>query len=141
MPEDRPLLVETTFRVRFAETDAMGVVHHAAYLVYFEEGRSELSRQHDMPYAELERMGYSLALSDVHIRYYVPAVYDDLITVRTWVSKVRSRAIRFNYEVVRTADGQMLVTGETYNICVDRTGQARRIPEEWIGPYKQALAE
>lgn len=138
---NRPLLSEATFRVRFAETDQMGIVHHASYLVYFEEGRSELSRRHGMPYSELERMGYSLALSDVHVRYRVPAVYDDLITVRAWVEELRSRGITFAYEVVRAQDGQVLVTGRTAHICVDHTGQARRLPDAWIAPYRQAMTE
>lgn len=137
---NRPLLAETTFRVRFAETDQMGIVHHASYLVYFEEGRSELSRQHGMPYSELERMGYSLALSEAYVRYRMPAVYDDLITVRTWVEQLRSRGITFAYEVVRAEDGQVLVTGRTAHICVDRSGQARRLPDAWIAPYRQAMA-
>lgn len=119
----------------------MGIVHHAAYLVYFEEGRSELSRQRGMPYAELERMGYSLALSEVHVRYGAPAQYDDLLTVRAWVEQFRSRGITFAYEVARASDGQVLVTGQTKHICVDQGGRVKRLPEAWIAPYKQALAE
>lgn len=138
--ETRPLLTETSFRVRFAETDQMGIVHHANYLVYFEEGRSELSRQQGMPYSLLEEMGYSLALSEVHVRYGAPAVYDDLLTIRAWVETLRSRGLTFGYEVVRAADGQVLVTGRTAHICVDRSGRARRLPDAWIEPYRQALA-
>ena len=139
MENGRPLLTETSFRVRFAETDQMGIVHHASYLVYFEEGRSELSRQHGMPYSALERMGFSLALSEAHVRYRVPAVYDELVTVRAWVEELRSRGITFGYELVRAADAEVLVTGQTKHICVDRSGRARRLPEEWIAPYRQAL--
>lgn len=136
MPDEKPLLTETSFHVRFAETDQMGVVHHSVYLVYFEEGRSALSRQHGLPYSQLEKIGYSLALSEINIRYAAPAYYDELITVRVWAERILSRGINFGYEVVRAADGELLATGQTKQICVDRQGQVRRLPEEWIGPFR-----
>jgi acyl-CoA thioester hydrolase len=136
MAADRILLTEITFHVRFAETDQMGIVHHSVYPVYFEEGRSALSRQHNMPYSKLEQMGYSLTLSSLRVRFLAPARYDDLITVRTWIERFLSRGINFGYEVVRAADGELLVTGQTQQICVDRQGQVRRLPEAWIGPLK-----
>ncbi len=139
MPDDdRLLLTETTFRVRFAETDQMGVVHHAVYLVYFEEGRSELSRRHGAPYADLEASGFSLALSEAQARYMAPARYDDLITVRAWVKQIRSRGITFAYEVIDAGSGQVLVTGQTSHICINRAGEPCRIPEAWIAPFKAA---
>lgn len=134
----RSLLTEVTFRVRFAETDQMGIVHHASYFVYFEEGRSELTRQHGAPYSELEAMGFSLALSDAQARYIAPARYDQRVTVRAWVARLRSRGIRFAYEIVCADDGTLLVTGETGHICVDRAGEVRRIPEEWLSALRAA---
>lgn len=134
----RSLLTEVTFRVRFAETDQMRIVHHAAYFVYFEEGRSELTRQHGLPYSELEAMGFSLALSDAQARYIAPARYDQRVTVRAWIERLRSRGITFGYEVIGTEDGTLLVTGETTHICVDRAGQVRRIPEDWLAPLRAA---
>ncbi len=139
--ESRPLLTETTFHVRFAETDQMGVVHHAVYLVYFEEGRSELSRQHGAPYAGLEALGFSLALSSVTVRYLAPARYDERITVRAWVEQLRSRGITFAYEVVSAASGQTLVTGQTQHICIDRAGEVRHIPQAWLAPLRAAAAQ
>ena len=136
MAADRLLLTEITFHVRFAETDQMGIVHHSVYPVYFEEGRSALSRQHEMPYSKLEQMGYSLALSELNVRFLAPAHYDELLTVRTWIERILSRGIDFGYEVVRATDGELLVTGRTKQICVDRQGQVRRLPEAWIGPLK-----
>ncbi|GAB4468833.1 MAG: thioesterase family protein [Anaerolineae bacterium] len=129
--DGRPV-AEATFRVRFAETDAMGVVHHAAYVVYFEEGRSEYSRQAGAPYADLEAMGFSLAVSEVRARYLAPAVYDQAITVRTWVERIGSRGVTFAYEVVAAGSQQVLVTGQTRHICVDRQGRVSRIPERWL---------
>jgi acyl-CoA thioester hydrolase len=131
---DRPFLTETSFRVRFAETDMMGIVHHAAYIVYLEEGRSSLGREQGIPYAELERMGYSLAVSDLQIRYYEPARYDDLISVLSWIEQVLSRGMIFGYEIVNAKTGQRLVTAQTKHICVDHAGTVCRLPDEWIAP-------
>lgn len=138
--ESRPLLTETTFRVRFAETDMMGVVHHANYLIYFEEGRSELSRRAGSPYSALEAQGFSLAVSDLHVRYIGSARYDELLTVRSWIGEIQSRAVTFEHEVVRAVNGEVLARGTVRTICIDREGRVRRIPEVWIAPFKAALA-
>jgi acyl-CoA thioester hydrolase len=124
-------LAETTFHVRYAETDQMGIVHHSAYIVWFEEGRSAWSRQAGRPYADFERAGYLLAVSEVGARYLIPARYDQRVTVRTRVSQVRSRLIRFEYEVLDTDTDECLVTGFTSHICLDRQGNPSRIPEDW----------
>ena len=131
-------IVEASFHVRFAETDMMGIVHHANYLVYFEEGRSEYSRQFGAPYADLEAMGYSLAVSEARVRFLAPAYYDHLIPVRQWVEDIRSRSITFGYEVVDGTSGQVLATGQTKHICVDRSGHVRRIPKEWLKNFEVA---
>lgn len=137
-PDNRRALTEATFHVRFAETDMMRIVHHANYLIYFEEGRSELSRRVGAPYSALESRGFSLALSDVRVRYVSPARYDDLITVRTWLGQVLSRAITFEHEVVDSATGVLHVRGTVKAICVDHGGTVHRFPEDWIKPFKQA---
>ncbi|GAB4528537.1 MAG: thioesterase family protein [Anaerolineae bacterium] len=122
---------EVTFHVRYAETDQMGVVHHSAYIVWFEEGRSAWSRQLGRRYADFERAGYRLLVSEVYARYHAPARYDQRVTVRTRASQVRSRLIHFAYEVVEADTGRLLVTGHTTHICVDQRGKPVRIPEEW----------
>lgn len=127
-----PFVCETTFRVRYAETDAMGIVHHAQYLVYFEEGRSELSRQAGASYAKLEESGVALAVTEAELRYLAPARYDEKITVKTQVERVRSRSVTFAYQVVRTATGEQLVTGRTTLISINREGQITRLPEFWV---------
>jgi acyl-CoA thioester hydrolase len=127
----RPAVAETTFHVRYAETDQMGIVHHSAYIIWFEEGRSSWSRQLGRPYADFERSGYSLAVSEVGARYIAPACYDQKVTVRTHVSQVRSRLIRFEYEVVDAQTGALLVDGFTTHVCLDSQGRMARIPDEW----------
>jgi acyl-CoA thioester hydrolase len=134
-PADNRRIVETTIRVRFVETDMMGVVHHASYLAYLEEGRSEYTRQCGAPYAELQEMGYFLAVGEVTIRYHASATYDDLITVRTWLDDLRSRGLTFGYEVVDAASGARLVTASVRLICIDHSSQARRIPSKWVSHF------
>nr|MBN1228340.1 acyl-CoA thioesterase [Anaerolineae bacterium] len=142
MPEDiRPLYTESTFHVRYAETDMMGVVHHSQYIIYMEEGRSALSRKHNIPYSELEAMGYSLALSAVKVRYHAPARYDDLVTVCAWVKAIQSRGITFGYEIVDAGSRRQLVTGITRHICVDRECRVCQMPPEWVNPLKQTMQE
>ena len=123
--------METTFHVRYAETDQMGIVHHCAYIVWFEEGRSALSRKAGRPYADFERTGFVLAVSEVGARYLAPARYDQRVTVQARVSQVRSRMIRFDYQVLDTETGECLVTGFTTHICLNGQGKPARIPEDW----------
>jgi acyl-CoA thioester hydrolase len=138
---EHPVAAETTFHVRYAETDQMGIVHHSAYIIWFEEGRSAWSRQVRRPYADFERSGYALAVTEVGARYVAPAYYDQEVTVRTWVSQVRSRLIRFEYEVLDTQTGKLLVNGYTAHICLDRQGKPSRIPQEWQGLWAGSTPE
>ena len=119
---------ETKLRVRYAETDAMGIVHHSRYIPWFEVGRSDWLRQAGLPYSEFEKMGYYLTVTEVGARYYHPAFYDELVTVRTWLGEIQSRAIRIEYEVMNEAGGR-LVTGFTRHICITRAGKPVRLPE------------
>jgi acyl-CoA thioester hydrolase len=124
-------IAETTFHVRYAETDKMGIVHHAAYVVWLEEGRSQWLRTHGSSYATFEQEGISLAVSELLVRYGQPAYYDQLVTVRCWIDEVKSRKITFQYEVVDAETGAQLVRGYTRHICVDRNGQVTTIPLRW----------
>jgi acyl-CoA thioester hydrolase len=124
-------VAETTFHVRYAETDQMGVVHHSAYIIWFEEGRSAWSRQLGRPYVDFERLGYVLAVSEVGARYLAVARYDQRVTVRTRVSQVRSRSVRFEYGVLDAETGELLVTGFSAHICLDHQGNPARMPEDW----------
>jgi acyl-CoA thioester hydrolase len=123
------LVVETRFRVRYCETDAMGIVHHAAYLTWFEEGRSAFTRAIGYPYSQMERDGLALAVAEVHARYHQPARYDDEVIVATCLAEFPSRGMTFTYEVRRVADDVLLVSGSTKHISVDATGRVQRIPD------------
>ncbi len=122
---------KTELRVRYAETDRMGVVHHAEYLVWFEVGRSDYFRALGQDYGEWEHKGVFLPVSEAYARYHAPARFGDRVIVHTWLGQVRSRSITLHYEV-RREDGQKLVSGWTKHICMDRAGRARRLPAEML---------
>ncbi len=124
-------IVETTFPVRYAETDQMQLVHHSSYVVWMEEGRSEFMRQSGADYAEIERGGHLFAVTSLQVRYLMPARYGERVTVRTWVEDLRSRQITFGYEIVNAGNGALLATGQTEHICISREGNITRIPETW----------
>jgi len=123
------------FRVRYAETDQMGVVYHANYLIWCEIGRTELIRTRGAPYAEMERGGLALAVSDASLRFHRAARYDDLIRVECWVEEVRSRSVTFGYLISRV-DGdtpaERLVTARTALIALDPRGRPRVLPAELV---------
>ena len=120
---------EIQIRVRYAETDRMGLLHHANYLVYFEQGRTELLRQSGRSYKELEDAGHFLVLAKVEVRYRLPARYDDLLTLRTIVTRATPVRIEHRYEVLR--NGQLLAEGSSTLACVDREGRLQAMPE-WL---------
>jgi acyl-CoA thioester hydrolase len=127
---------ETEIRVRYAETDKMGIVHHANYLVWFEAGRSELCRDRGFSYKAMEEEDNALmVVAESYCRYKSPAYYDDLLVVRTKVAEIRSRSIRFIYEIVRPSDGALVAEGETLHLVTDEDKRVRVIPEI----YKQLL--
>ena len=127
-----PQTVQTTFHVRYAETDAMGIVHHSSYLVWFEEARSALMRVLGTSYAAFEEDGVSLAVSEVEMRFIAPAKYDKRVTIECTLDSVRSRKMVFNYRVFDAESRQTLVTGTTRHICINPQGQTTRIPARWI---------
>lgn len=117
---------DITIRVRYAETDRMGLLHHANYLVYFEQGRTELLRQMGYSYRDVEDQGYYLVLTKIQVRYKSPARYDDLLTLRTTVVRTTSVKIEHRYELLR--DGLELSAGESTLACVDREGRPQALP-------------
>jgi acyl-CoA thioester hydrolase len=121
---------ELEIRVRYAETDQMGVAHHASYLVWFEAARTELIRSRGRSYAQIEAAGWLLVVVEARCRYLHPARYDDVLTIRTRVGALGRATLAFEYEVRRNADGNVLARGTTVHAAVYRTGRARRIPEE-----------
>ncbi len=119
---------ETRLRVRYAETDAMAIVHHSRYIPWFELGRSDWMRQGGFAYSDFEKMGYYLTVTEVWARYYHPAVYDEIVTVYTWVEEVKSRGLTLAYEVKNEA-GQRLVMGYTKHVCITHAGAPVRLPQ------------
>jgi len=121
---------ETEVRVRYAETDQMGIVHHSNYLVWFEAARSELCRSKGFSYKEMEEQEEALlVVAEAYVRYKSPAFYEDILTVRTHVSEVRSRSIRFTYEVHRRSDDTLVAEGETLHLVTDKDKKVRLLPE------------
>jgi acyl-CoA thioester hydrolase len=118
---------EITVRVRYVETDRMGLLHHANYFVYFEMARTELLRQHGISYREIEDAGHFLVIIDINCKFKRPAHYDDLLAVRTTVARVTHVKIVHHYEVLR--DGLLLAEGNSTLACVDKSGKPQALPE------------
>jgi acyl-CoA thioester hydrolase len=118
---------EITVRVRYAETDRMGLLHHANYLVYFEQGRTELLRSQGFSYKDLEDQGYLLVLTRMEVKYRWPARYDDEVLLRTTV--VRTTAVRIEHRYEMFCEGRLLAEGASTLACIDRTGRPQALPE------------
>ncbi len=118
---------EITIRVRYAETDRMGLLHHANYLVYFEQARTELLRTLGLTYKDMEDKGFLLVVTWVDVRFRRPAKYDDLLTIRTTVVKTTMVRIDHRYEVL--CQGLLLAEGSSTLACVDRDGRPQALPE------------
>ncbi|MGA3128446.1 MAG: thioesterase family protein [Candidatus Korobacteraceae bacterium] len=126
---------ETTLRVRYAETDQMGVVYHSNYIIWLEVGRVELLRQLGFSYQEMEAEGLHLPVVEVKCRYKHPARYDDEVTIRTHLAQMRASLLRFHYEVVRKADGRLLAEGESVHVVVGHDLKRTHL----TGKYRDAL--
>jgi acyl-CoA thioester hydrolase len=123
---------ETTVRVRYAETDQMGVVYYGNYFTWFEIGRVELCRQLGFEYKRMETEDDSfIVVADAHCRYKRPARFDDLLVIRTKVSESQRRTVRFDYEIIDQASGELLATGDTLHVICDRLGKPKSLPEKY----------
>ncbi|HVS01965.1 MAG TPA: thioesterase family protein [Thermoanaerobaculia bacterium] len=132
MPE--PTRVAVELEVRYAETDAMGIVHHANYLVWFEVARTALCRGTGLPYPDIEAMGYLLVVSGAELRYRQGARYGERVSVTTWIERLGSRLMRFAYEVRRGED--LLATDATEHVWVERASRRPcRMPEPLREPF------
>lgn len=130
----------TSLRVRYAETDAMGVAHHAVYPVWFEVGRSDLMRDLGLSYAEVEEQGYFLMLTDLNVRYRRAARYDEELTLLTHIAEVRSRTLRFGYEL-RGPGGELLASGHTAHIVTDHSYRPQRLPETLLNRLREQVPQ
>lgn len=120
---------EIQIRVRYAETDRMGLLHHANYLVYFEQARTELLRSQGATYKEMEDQGFFLVVAKMDVKYRGPAHYDDVLTIRTTVTRTSPVRLEHRYEVFR--DGTLLAEGASTLACVDAEGKLRAMPD-WL---------
>jgi acyl-CoA thioester hydrolase len=135
-----PKICETRLRVRYAETDQMGVVYHANHFIWFEVGRVELLRQLGFSYREMEQNDACfIAVVDARCRYKAPVRYDDEVIVRTHLKNVRESVIHFGYELVRADDGELLAEGETTHIVTDEEMKARLLPEKYLNVFREAI--
>ncbi len=127
---------ETRLRVRYAETDKMGVVYHSNFVIWFEVGRVELLRQLGFEYSQMEQQdNCHIPVVDLRVRYKAPAQYDDEIVIRTVLKNARTSLLHFSYEVVREADRMLLATGETMHIIVDDKFERRPLPEKYMNAF------
>lgn len=129
----------TEFRVRYAETDRMGVVYHANYLVWCEVGRVEFMRALGRDYAALEGQGTGLAVTEARVRYLAPARFDDPVRVTTSLVSVRSRAVSFSYEITHAATGVRLATAHTDLVSIDGEGRLMALPADFRAVLEAAL--
>ncbi len=130
------VITSITLRVNYSETDQMGVVYHANYLIWFDRARTELMRETGLSYKELEQQGVYLAVSEVSVRYRGAARYDDLVQVRCWVRELASRRVTFGYAVERAATGELLATGVTSLVSLTHQHALTRIPTHVVDLLK-----
>jgi acyl-CoA thioester hydrolase len=140
-PSDQKATVnETRIRVRYAETDQMGVVYHANHFIWFEVGRVELLRQFGFSYKDMENDDDCfIAVVDAHCRYKAPVHYDDGVIVRTYLKHVREKVIRFGYELRNAETGYLLAEGETTHIVADGKMKPRALPGKYLNVFRAAV--
>ena len=124
-------IVDVEIRVRYAETDQMGVAYYANYLIWFEIGRSEFCRERGFSYADLEATGYKLVVTDVHCRYRNSARYDETLLIRTWLTGLNKRMITFGYQILRPEKEEVIAEGETRHLSLDSKGKPKSLPQEF----------
>ena len=124
--------ITTEIRVRYAETDQMGVAYYSNFLVWFEVGRSKVCREQGFSYAEMEANAQAyLAVAEVHCRYHTPARYDEVLQIRTTIESLRKRVVNFRYEIIKKNSSVLVATGSTTHIVLDRNGRPKTIPEKY----------
>ena len=120
----------TRFRVRYAETDQMGLTHHSVAVIWFEQGRTEYMAAGGMSYGELERQGWFMPVVEVGIKYVSGAVFEDPVRIETRITKISGARIRFDYRAYHDEEDRLFYEGFTVLGCTDRKGRATRIPDE-----------
>lgn len=137
---DHPAVNETRLRVRYAETDQMGVVYHSNHLIWFEVGRVELMRQMGFLYRDMEREeGRFIAVAEARCRYRAPVYYDEEVVIRTRLKRVRESVVVFGYELMRPETGAVLAEGETVHVVTDSNMKPARLPQKYLSAFRAAL--
>ena len=137
-----PTVGEVKLRVRYAETDQMGVVYHSNFVIWFEIGRVELMRQLGFRYRDMEQQeNCHIPVADMHVRYKEPAYYDDEIVVRTRLKQVHRSLLRFSYQVFRAADDALLAEGQTTHLVVNDKLKRCSLPERYVAAFSSASQE
>ena len=133
---------ETRLRVRYAETDQMGVVYHSNHLIWFEVGRVEFMRQMGFSYRDMEHdEDRFIAVAEVKCRYRAPVFYDEEVVVRTWLKNVREKVVIFQYELVRVSDGTLLAEGETTHVVTDAKMKVASLPDKYLRVFRSAAGK
>ena len=130
---------EARVRVRYAETDQMGVVYHSNYLIWFEVGRVEFIRQMGLDYKTMEEEGFAIAVVDAHVRYRTPARYDDELVIETRLLASRGAVVKFGYRILRVVDGVQLCEGETMHVCVGKDMKKICLPAKYADSFAAYL--
>jgi acyl-CoA thioester hydrolase len=139
MKSNNLVVNETRLRVRYAETDQMGVVYHSNHLIWFEVGRVEFMRQMGFSYRDMEREdGRCIAVAEATCRYRAPVYYDDEVIVRTRLKSVRDSVVAFTYELLRADSGTLLAEGETLHIVTDANMKVAALPEKYLKVLRTA---
>jgi len=133
---------ETRIRVRYAETDQMGVVYHSNHIIWFEVGRVELMRQTGFSYRDMEREdGCHIAVVEVHCRYRAPVFYDEEVVIRTRLKAVRESVVVFSYELMRAETDVLLAEGETTHIATDSKMKISALPDKYLRAFRSAVGK
>ena len=133
---------ETRLRVRYAETDQMGVVYHSNHLIWFEVGRVEFMRQMGFSYRDMEHDDDRfIAVAEVKCRYRAPVFYDEEVAVRTWLKTVRESVIVFQYELIRVENGALLAEGETVHVVTDAKMKVAALPDKYLRVFRTAAGK
>ena len=138
-PHENATVVETRLRVRYAETDQMGVVYHSNFIIWMEVGRVEMMRALGYTYRDMEQDGFHLPVAEVKCRYKAPAKYDDLIVIRTRMLNLRGFLIHFGYEILRDEDNKLIAEGESIHLVVGPDMQRCSLPDKYMVPLAKAM--
>jgi acyl-CoA thioester hydrolase len=134
------IMNETRLRVRYAETDQMGVVYHSNHFIWFEVGRVEFMREMGFAYRDIERdEGRFIAVAEAKCQYRAPVFYDEEVIIRTWLKNVRESVIVFSYELLRPQSDTLLAEGETLHIVIDRNMKLAKLPKKYFKAFRAAV--